>query len=207
MATLGTREFAKKNKIPFEILEEVTRECAPISYKSVKYFLQIAQEQYKNDYEFFNASRSIDNQSNKEHDPMKKDIKIFYATTTDNDFACVSYDPRSTELEDGRVIVYGKLFTKPFAYNALQTIYAQKPDIIFRQTNRQNIHTDTGLFAIMHTTTLLADNDPKKPAFNHSNLPKTNFKLNRVVGDVYLYVRLHLVEIFKNRKISHFSIE
>lgn len=69
-------------------------------------------------------------------------------------------------------------------------------DVIFiKPKTVQNDNTSCGLFTIAYATTLMLNEDPTK----------FSLKLNNIRGDQGLYLRLHILKMFANRKLFKFE--
>lgn len=222
----GTKEFAEQNHIPHDILQEITQECTLISHKTINYFIQIVREQFR-DKHFYNVSGPYDKpQFYQRRNIHAKDVQILAASlkvtsaemfsskatnSSIQDYVCVSYEPKKgAQMENNRVFIYGShgIISRKSAFNNLDALYPNDPDIVYKQKSQRTIYRNTGLIAIVHMTSLLlTNNDPKARAPNQLNQPTPEYQLNRVVGDVHLQIRSHLVKIFKERKLCPFPLD
>lgn len=130
-----------------------------------------------------------------EHNSSKtKDVQVLYNVKSEelSHAICIFYQPSNQ-----KVLVYDSLMKnklEPRQKEIISQLYPFKTDIVFMKpkTIQGYTHQTDAVFAMIYATMLLLGNDP----CNH------DFKLNTVSGDETLYMRLHILNMFANRKLS-----
>lgn len=159
------------------------------------HFIDIAKKQFPNIKMYPVANyHSIDNFV--QHESCEtNDVQILYdgeVGSQDIGHAiCINYQASSQN-----VLVYDSQMSEklePKQEEIIRKLYPFKKGIVFKKpkTTQGLIHTDP-IFTIMYATMLLLNTDPSK----------NDLKLNTVFGEEALYMRLHILDMFANEKLS-----
>lgn len=104
---------------------------------------------------------------------------------------CIFYHADSKEVRVYDSSMFEKLDSKQL--EIIARLYPFNKGIVHKKAKTLQGKTPTcGFFALIYATMLLLGDDPEKTAF----------KLNGVHGDETLYMRLHILNMFANRKLA-----
>lgn len=130
-----------------------------------------------------------------EHNSSKNDIQILYdgkpGSKELGHALCLFYQASSQQ-----VLIYDSMVTEKLDLThkkIIRKLYPFNKGIVFQQPKFVQGKTITcKIFAIIYATMLLLGKDPDK----------NDFKLNIVTGEETLYMRLNILNMFVNRKLS-----
>lgn len=186
--------FLIRNRIDDLILERVTTEGLQFNSRTINFFIKLAIEQFpKIKMYSIDDFDSVDNF--KSHNSSKKnDVQISYGymrPRTNPHAICLFYHADSKEVRVYDSSMFEKLDSKQL--EIIARLYPFNKGIVYKTPKtRQGFNPTCGVFATIYATMLLLGIDPEK----------TEIKLNRVHGDETLYMRLHILNMFGNRKLT-----
>lgn len=185
--------FLIRNRIDDLVRERITTEFASFNGLAIDFFTKIAMEQFRKIKMYsINDFHSVD--SFKPHSSSKKNdvqISFGYMRPRSNPHAiCLFYHADSKEVRVYDSSMFEKLDSKQL--EIIAKLYPFNKGIVYKTPKtRQHLTNTCAVFAIIYATMLILGDDPEK----------TEFKLNRVHGDDTLYMRLHILNMFANRKL------
>lgn len=193
----------KQNKsIPDAVLKEVATDGAALSYFSIRYFTDIVNEQFQTQKMYCEMNYLLVMDKYKPYISKEKDdVQVFFGSlisfksTGINPWICTYYKASTRKL-----YVYDSLYRKYLnksQQEIIKHLYPKRQGKII-YVKPKNIRIDgksCGLFAIFYATTLLLGQKPED----------SDIKINDVYGDPGLYMRLHILKMFANRKLALFS--
>lgn len=179
--------FGKIQSIPGDIRKEIATEDAVISETTINQFLDIVARNFSK----VKIYKSKDNQphNSKGTDGLRILIGGRVGPNKDPNWLCIRYNGITKKLH-----VYDNVFS---GSNVTDIINMQFPDnagpIIYEKSKTpQAKPAASGIYAMIYATALLQGEDPAK----------NTFKLNHGYGDECLFMRLHLLKIFANKRLS-----
>lgn len=187
------------NRITEIPLEEITTEGEALCGTTIDYFLEIAMEEFPH----LKMYRRHRNSSDYEHYQLHEsadidDVQILFGGSSDpsvmGHWFCIRYEATSR-----KVLVYDatmKDILEPIHRKIIHRLYPYRSGIAFRKPKTiQTDETSCGLYSIIYATTIILGEEPAK----------YDLKLNYVLGDESLYMRLHILKMFAHRKLALFN--
>lgn len=191
-------------RVPHYIREHITTEYSSICSNAIELFTKIAMKQLDNITMY--PLNVFGNVQYKEHySKTVNDVQIIfdYIKSVRHDVAgnliyghskCIYY-----KASVKKVYVYDSAMTKNVTQREGQIInilYPFNKGILFKRPKIvQDHHPTCGIYTIAYATMLLLGQDPTK----------TEIRLNEVHGDKTILMRIHLLNMFVNRKIKSFK--
>lgn len=135
----------------------------------------------------------------KSNDPNANDIQILFGGAGGEDnighWKCIQY-----RADTRKVYVYDSLYSTMVDEVQQNIIFHMYPiteeDIIFvKPKYLQSGATSCGIHSIFYATTMLLGKDPSE----------VKVKINEIRGDKSLYMRLHVLKMFANKKLALFD--
>lgn len=177
-------------------------EDTPVGYNGMRYFIDIVNEQFPTQEMHCEINFDLMKDKCKPYISKEKDdIQVFFGNVFDfkstmvRIWICTYYEASTQTL-----YVYDSLYQKKLNKGQLEIIkilYPHKKDKII-YVKPKNMPTDDrtcGLYTIFYATTLLLGQKPEN----------IDVKINDVYGDPGLYMRLHILKMFANRKLALFN--
>lgn len=191
--------FSSNDRVPDNIRNEIATEGEILSERSIDFFIDIVKEQlpkfnmfYAWTYQLIEYYKPIDTN-------VTDDVQILYggevAVNAIGHWICINYKTVTRKL-----YVYDSKLKNALdstQQNIIRILYpAMEGDVIFVEPKSvQTDNTSCGLFTIAYATSSLIDEDPAK----------LKLKLNNIRGDQSLYLRLYILKMFANRKLTLFK--
>lgn len=188
-------EMISVSSIPRAIRKELATEYAPISEATINHFVKIAAKQ-------FPKTKIYRVRENKVHEPKETDgLRILSAGRIGpkkvHNWLCVKYNSYTRKLH-----VYDNVYVLSTVKSTVQPIQ----EAIFKKMFPDSIEpieydksktpqadpASSGLYAIIFAATSLNGEDPAK----------TKFQINDMYGDPAIYMRLHILKMFANNRLS-----
>lgn len=188
----------KKTSIQDDVLKEVATEDKCLMDVSINYFVDIVNEHFNAQRMYYEFNYQIIDNYNPYNSTEIDDVQILYGGIVRigavGHWICTYYKASTQQL-----YVYDSLnrkFLTPVQNVIVRRLYPQrKGHIIYaKPKDTQRDDTSCGMFSIYYATTLLLEQNPED----------INIKMNHVYGDSSLYMRLHLLKMFANRKLAMF---
>lgn len=188
-------EIISVSRIPEAIRNEIATEYAPISEATINHFLKIAAKQ-------FPKTKIYRVRENKVHKPKGTDgLRILSAGRVgpkkEHNWLCVKYNSYT-----GKLHVYDNVYVLSTVKSTVQPIQEticnkMFPDIkqpieYDKSKTPQADPASSGLYAMIYAATSLNGEDPSK----------IKFQINDMYGDPALYMRLHILKMFANNRLS-----
>lgn len=187
------------NRIPETPLEEITTENDALCGTTINYFLEISMEVFPHLKMYRRHHNSSDYQHYQTHESADiDDVQIFFGGICDpsvmGHWFCIRYEATSR-----KVIVYDTIMKdtlEPIHRKIIDRLYPYRSGIVFRKPKTiQTDETSCGLYSIIYATTIILGKEPAK----------YDLKLNYVLGDESLFMRLHILKMFAHRKLVLFN--
>lgn len=190
--------FVTPKRIPDIVREDITNEWMPFSARTVDCFGKIAMQQFSGitmyPISYYENVENFQPHKSSEID----DIQILAGIFGGNRRAhamCIYYQASNkfVLIYDSMDPMIYKNSLDPIQKIILDKLYPFKKDIIFiKPKSYQDKSPSCAIFAIMYATMLFLKLDPAN----------TEIKLNCVHGDETLFMRLHILKMFAERKLS-----
>lgn len=182
--------------IPEAIRKQICTEYAPITEPTINHFLKIAAKQYPKTKIYYARN-------NKVHDSKGTDgLRILsfgrIGQQKVNNWICVKYNSYTKKLHvyDNDIFISSLVMDnlKSIQENIFDKIFPDKvrPIVYGKSKNRPADPASIGLYAIIYAATSLNGEDPTK----------IKFQTNDMYGDPALYMRLHILKMFANNRVS-----
>lgn len=188
-----------KKSIPDDVLAEVATEGACLMDSSINFFVKLVNNHFNAKRMYYEFNYLIVENYRKYNSTEIDDVQILYSGIVQigavGHWICIYYKA-STQ----KVFVYDSLNRKslnPVQHSIVSRLYPKKKGSInfVKPKNTQTDNTSCGIFSIFYATTLLLGEKPEN----------IDVKMNHVYGDPSLYMRLHILRMFANRKLAPFS--
>lgn len=172
-----------------------------MSHDYINYFIDIVRKERPNFHMYYDFDFQLRNFTayDPKDDDDGSDIQILYSGAAGGNnighWKCVQYRARTN-----KVYVYDSLYGKFLNVEQKRLIFElyllMEEDTIFVEPKYlQSGPTSCGIHSIFYATTLLLGQDPTQ----------VELKINKVRGDQSLYMRLHVLKMFANRKLALFD--
>lgn len=182
-------------RIPDAIRIEIATEYGALSENTINYFLDIAAEQFPKTK--IHRVKNLEPHNQKTVDGLRIMCAGRIGPANVPNWICIKYNSYTKKLhvyENVDISTIHKSNVQPIQEHIINVMFPKKEGpISYDDSITPKAEPESsGLYAIIYATTLLMDEDPTT----------IKFQMNDMYGDQGLYMRLNILKIFANRRLT-----